>query len=66
MSFEYKQVKAGEQTVFVAPMTITGGVVLSINMLNGSMSTTLTQEQMQELIKALESYVAVPTLPQPA
>lgn len=56
----YKQVKAGEQTVFVAPMTFNGGVMLSINAICGSMSANLTQEQMKELIEALQSYVAVP------
>lgn len=56
----YKQVKAGQQTVFVAPMNFNGGVMLSINAICGSMSANLTQEQMQELIEALQSYVAVP------
>lgn len=56
----YKQVKAGQQTVFVAPMNFNNGVMLSINAICGSMSANLTQEQMQELIEALQSYVAVP------
>lgn len=56
----YKQVKAGEQTVFVSPMpTTTGGVWLSINAICGSMNAQLNQKQTQELIEALQSYVAV-------
>ncbi len=62
----YKQVRAGEQTVFVAPMNFNGGVMLSINAICGSMNAQLNQKQMQELIEALQSYVAVPTFPQPA
>jgi hypothetical protein len=55
----YKQVKAGDQIVFVSPMTTTGGVYLSINAICGSMNAQLNQKQMQELIEALQSYVAV-------
>ncbi len=56
----YKQVKAGEQTVYVSPRpTTTGGVWLSINAICGSMNAQLNQKQMQELIEALQSYVAV-------
>jgi hypothetical protein len=60
MSNDYRQVKAGEQTVFVAPMNFNGGVMLSINAICGSMHVLLNQKQMQELIEALQSYVAVP------
>jgi hypothetical protein len=55
----HKQVRAGEQTVYVSPMPTTGGVWLSINALCGSMNAQLNQKQMQELIEALQSYVAV-------
>jgi hypothetical protein len=41
-------------------------VMLSINAICGSMNAQLNQKQMQELIEALQSYVAVPTFPQPA
>jgi hypothetical protein len=55
----YKQVRAGEQSVFVSPMPSAGGVWLSINAICGSMNAQLNQKQMQELIEALQSYVAV-------
>ncbi len=55
----YKQVKAGEQRVFVAPLNFNGSVMLSINAICGSMNAQLDQKQMQELIEALQSYVAV-------
>jgi len=55
----YKQVRAGEQTIYVSPMPTTRGVWLSINSICGSMNAQLNQKQMQELIEALQSYVAV-------